>query len=142
MDFRNKSLFSYGFKDPVNKLNEAIYMKAKVNKTINIEDGKHTGKIKAIEYREKPYNYVDLVIEEKETELNIKCGVPFFISENSALGIMLGSFGCDVKKFIDQEIEIEDYFNVGQSVEFVTVKEKTEKGTFVKIIKAFNFFER
>lgn len=115
-------------------ITRVIRMKAKINAVIKLEDGKHTGIVQKVEYREKPYNYVDIVIKEDTTGLDLKAGYPFYISENSALGQVLMNFG--MKNEIGKEVEIEDYINGGLKVSFLTQTEKTDKGNFVRIIQS------
>jgi len=125
----NKNLNAYGFKNPVGECKE---MKGKVEDTIKIEDGKHKGVITDIIYKDEPYNYVDIVIKEESQEIELKCGVPFKITENTALGQILQNFGAELK--VDKEIEIDDILKKDTKVEFLTKTEKTERGTFARII--------
>lgn len=125
----NKLLYAYGFGNPIR---ENKKMKAKVEKTIKIDDGKHTGEIKELIYKDTPYNYVDVVIKEDKLDIDLKCGVPFSITENTALGQMLKRFGADLEE--GQEIEVDDFLKVGSKVEFMTLTEKTKKGTFVRVL--------
>lgn len=136
---KTKTLTEFGFKNPVIKkeceifINDVRYrkMKFKVEKTINIEDGKHKGTLKQINYEErKGYKYVDFVIEEDDTKLDLRCGVPQYLSENSMLGMVMKNFGCDVNTFVDKELEIEDYITVGVRVNFITI----HKDKFVNIL--------
>lgn len=127
----NRCLEEFGIKNPVST-GELKQMKAKVEKTIKIDDGKHEGEITAINYKDEPYNYVDVVIKESKQEIDLKCGVPFSVTENTALGKMLIAFGAKLE--VDKEIEIEDYLKVGTKVEFLTMTEKTSKGTFARIL--------
>jgi hypothetical protein len=106
-------------------------MEKKVEKSVKIEDGKHTGIIDSIEYREEPYEYVDINIKENKTALVLKCGVPFSISENTALGQMLIRFGAKLE--VGKSIEVEDFIKENLVVEFVTITEDTKKGTFARI---------
>lgn len=138
-DFKTVRLDMFGFKNPVPEQNidnpftedGGKKMKLKVEKTIDIEDGKHTGKLKQINYEErKGYKYVDMLIEEDTTSLTLKCGVPQYISDNSALGAVLKNFNAKLDKMIGDELEIEDYINVGSRVEFVTI----HKDKFVNIL--------
>lgn len=128
----NKSLNEYEIYNPLLKKAELKNMKAKVEKTIKIDDGRHEGEITAINYKEEPYNYVDIVIKEKEQEIELKCGVPFSITENTALGKILQKFGAKLE--VGKEIEVEDFIKTGIKVEFQTITETTKKGTFARII--------
>ncbi len=62
----------------------------------------------------------------------MKCGYPFKITENTALGQLLRRFGAALK--LDEEIEIEDFLKKGAAVTFVTKTETTKKGTFARIL--------
>lgn len=126
----NRCLGDYGIKNPVT--GELVKMKAKVEKTITIEDGKHTGIIKGLEYKTEPYSYVDIVIKEDKSEVELKCGVPFKVTENTALGGILENFGAKLE--VNKEIEIEDYLKENRKVEFITVTVKNDKGKFARIV--------
>lgn len=138
-DTKTSVLRNFGIKNPIQEknINDPFIedggkkMKLKVEKTIEIEDGKHTGTLKGINYEErKGYKYVDIIIEEEETSFELKCGVPQYISENSALGAVLRNFGAKLEELLEKEIEIEDYINPGVKVEFVTI----HKDKFVNIL--------
>ena len=130
----NKYLSDYGFINPVpiKERGGVENMKRKVEQSITLEDGKHTGIIDSVEYRTEPYEYVDVVIKETETKLNIKCGYPFTITDNTALGIALIRFGAKLE--VDKEVDPDEYFKVGAEVEFMTLTEDTKKGRFARII--------
>lgn len=123
-------LGEFGFKDPIT--GRSRKMKAKVQETIKIDDGKHEGVISRIDYRDKPYNYVDIVIKENKSDIELRCGVPFSVTENTALGKLLITFGAELK--VNEELEIEDYLKAGVKVEFLTITETTSKGTFARIV--------
>jgi hypothetical protein len=129
---KNKSLNDYEIYNPLLTREEVNKLKAKVEKTIKIDDGKHEGEITAINYKDEPYNYVDIVIKESKQDIELKCGVPFSITENTALGKLLQAFGATLE--VDKEIEVEDFLKTGTKVEFLTMTEKTAKGTFARII--------
>lgn len=44
------------------------------------------------------------------------------------------NFGCDIEKFVDSEIDIEDYIKIGMKVQFLIQNKKTDKGTFSNIV--------
>jgi len=133
----NKTLDAYGFPDksePVKEISigELKRMKKKVEKTIKIDDGYHKGIITNIEYRTEPFEYVDIHIKETETDIELKCGVPFNITENTALGQMLQRFGATLE--VDKEIEVEDFIKKDVKVEFLTRTDKTDRGNFARIV--------
>ena len=72
-------------------------MKLTVEEEFKIEDGVHEGVIVAVEYREKPYAYTDIVIEfmAKDKPLRLKAGYPTFINPSSKLARLLTKFGMD-----------------------------------------------
>ena len=107
-------------------------MKARMKEYKPIEDGRHTGVVQELKYRTEPYSYVDIVIKEDLTGMEIKVGIPFNVSNTSTLGRVLEGFGLVIED--GKEIEIEDYINKGLKVSFVTITEKTEKGTFSRIV--------
>lgn len=80
-------------------------MELEVNDVIQIEDGVHKGVIVDVEYREKPYEYTDIVIEfkVKDKAIRLKAGYATYISMNSKLGKLLFKFGgiLDVGKSLD-----------------------------------------
>lgn len=131
-DIKNtKLLTEYGINSPLDK-RMGVKMKAKVKESIKIEDGKHEGVIKELIERKEPYNYLDIFVEEKKQKIELRCGVPFYITENSALGQILANFGAKLE--VNKEIEIEDFIKEGMEVEFITMTEKTERGSFARII--------
>lgn len=118
------SLSNWGIKNPAgyNIITEEIKMKAKVHEVVVLKDGSYVGEIIDIQYREEPYNYVDIVVREKESGKGLKVGVPFYVAENSKLGEMLIRFGAELKP--DKEIEVEDFIKVGSYVDFITMMKK------------------
>lgn len=128
----NKDLNWYGLYDPLMTRQEVKQMKAKIEDTIKIDDGKHEGEITAINYKDKPYEYVDVVIKEKEQGIEMKLGLPFKVTENTALGRLLMVFGAKME--VGKDIEVDDYLKKGLKVEFMTIMETTKKGTFARIV--------
>lgn len=100
-------------------------MKKIVEESNVLEDGKHEGTIIAVEYREKPYEYVDLVIQSGGAKL--KCGYPFTIMPQSILGKKLMEFGAELK--VGQPIDPDDYF-INKKVAFISMK----KGIYANIL--------
>jgi|TARA_R100000501_G_C2611278_1_gene105836 hypothetical protein len=105
-------------------------MKLEVKAVVLIEDGKHVGKITAVNYRDQPFKYTDLVIELKDG-MTLKAGFPTIVSKESKLGQLLEKFGAkmEVGTTIDPE-----QFLVGKGVSFLTQSETTPRGTFAKVI--------
>ncbi len=127
----NRGLEEFGIYNPV-KTGELENMKAKIEETIKIDDGKHEGEITNIVYKDKPFEYVDVVIKEKEQGIEMKLGLPFKVTENTALGRVLEVFGAKLE--VGKDIEIEDFLKKGTAVEFETKTETTKKGTFARIL--------
>ena len=94
-----------------------------------LQDGKHEGTITAVEYRDKPFEYVDLVIESEECKL--KVGYPFKIMPDSKLGKLLTSFGAELK--FGSMIDPDEYF-INKKCEFMTMQKTTNTGTYANII--------
>lgn len=105
-------------------------MEIKGEKALKIEDGLHKGKIVSIEYRDDPYSYTDIHIEEAKTRVLLRCGVPTKISEYSGLGKILMNFGIEIKEGAKYDPE---KILVGKLVSFVTVTKETDKGAFANI---------
>lgn len=96
-----------------------------------LADGMHKGVITAIEYREKPYEYTDVIIEYEENR-TIKAGFPTFICPTSKLGLILTEFGADLQ--VGQDIEPETVL-IGKECEFMVLNKKTDKGTYPNVVQ-------
>jgi len=105
-------------------------MKLTVKPSNKVEDGKHEGKIVAVEYREKPYEYTDFVIEFEETK-KIRYGVPTALSPDSKLGRLLALFSADVK--VGNDIDPEEVM-MNREVEFMTITMETQRGSFPTVV--------
>lgn len=128
---KNKKLtYDYGIENPVKKLNEVIEMEIIAEEAVRLDDGGHTGVITGVEFRDDPYRYTDIVIMEDKKKIEIKCGVPSKITEFSGLGIILENFG--EKIVVDKKYDPEAILK-GKKVTFVTVMNKTAKGTFCNV---------
>src|SRR3990167_11050303 len=104
-------------------------MEIEVQKHIEIEDGKHSGEITRVEYREEPFRYTDVFVKVDEAGFEIKYGCPTILSEKTKLGKLLSKFTelkpgpkLDPAKVL-----------VGKRVAFVTVTEDTDNGRFARI---------
>jgi hypothetical protein len=105
-------------------------MEIEVKDIIKLPDGKHTGTITEVKYREEPYAYTDIYIQEDKTELTLKYGCPTDISENTKLGKLIAQFTpLEAKKKIDPEKILKN-----KKVSFMTITEETERGTFSRIV--------
>jgi len=108
-------------------------MKFECKEQLKIDDGAHEGAIIAIEYRQKPYEYMDLVIEfmHNDKPVRLKAGYPAIVSVGSAMGKLLHRFNHPVEpgKFYDPEELL-----IGQQCHFQTVTEETKNGTFANVL--------
>lgn len=97
----------------------------KVEAEKRIADGLHIGVIVGIEYREKPYEYTDVIIEESESKLKLKVGYPSFVATESKLGNLLARFGAEiyVGKIVDPEKIL-----IGKVCQFMTLMSKGKDG--------------
>jgi hypothetical protein len=95
-----------------------------------IDDGKHEGVITSTELREKPYKYVDIVIE-FEGGKKIKSGYPATVSCDSKLGKLLLDFGASME--VGTEIDL-DSFLVGKPCTFMTMNKTSERGMFANVV--------
>ncbi len=103
--------------------------------TKHIEDGKHAAHIHAIEYRDQPYKYVDVVFEllsKNHVGIKIKTGFPQSLTKESKFGKFLQEFGVllEVGTKVDPEKIL-----IGKTATFTTYNEKTQKGTFARIVQ-------
>ena len=131
----NRKLYDYGIENPVKKLNEVIEMELKAEKAIKLEDGKYTGIVSGVEFREEPFAYTDILIKEDKTKLELKCGMPSKVTEDTTLGMFIENItgkplviGQDYVKTLEA---LED-----KRVEFMVVNKQTDKGSFCNILPA------
>ncbi len=129
----NRKLYDYGIENPVKKLNEVIEMELKAEKAIKLEDGKYTGIINGVEFRDEPFEYTDVLIKEDKTKFELKCGMPSKVTEDTTLGMFIENItgkslviGQDYVKTLE-ELE-------GKKIEFMVINKKTDKGSFCNII--------
>ena len=93
-----------------------------MKKAIKIDDGLHEGAITGIEYRQKPYEYVDVVIDMQG--MTLKSGYPACMMEDSKLGLLMKRFGIIVAeglKVIPEDI-------IGRAVQFLTQNKPGKQG--------------
>ena len=92
---------------------------------IIIPDGKHTGEIVKIVYRDEPYEYTDIVIKIDGIDIELKYGCPTILSEGSKLGRLMQMFGVEAKSGtkINPETAL-----VNKKVEFMTLMKKNKDG--------------
>ena len=101
---------------------------------LSLEEGKHQGVIVDVQTRDIPYEYVDFTIGyidgRKEKEPILRYGLPLNPSMNSKLMKFLSLFQ---KIEPEKEIDIEKIV-LKKKVEFMTMNEDTDKGTFTRVI--------
>ena len=105
-------------------------MKMKVEAPKEIEDGRHWGTIKAIEYRDNPYAYTELIIEVENSGMKVKAGYPTYLSPVSKLGKLLERFGFNLE--VGTEIEPEAL--IGKECSYVVVNRTTPQGKFPTVV--------
>ena len=105
-------------------------MELEVKKAIEIEEGKHQGEITKITRRLEPYDYVDVYIKMEDSDIELKYGCPTNLSPKSKLGRLVSQFK-ELKE--GEKIEIEQTL-VGKKVQFMTLNETKESGTFAKVV--------
>lgn len=110
-------------------------MEIEAKEVKSIEDGKHSGVIKSVDYRLTPYEYVDFFIEikdEKFTGVELKVGYPARISTQTALGQLLIRFGIKIEPKIKYDPA---KLLVGKECIFQTITETVkDKGEFSRVI--------
>ena len=99
-------------------------MEFKVEESKKLEDGKYSGIITHIEYRQEPFEYTDVFVKEKITGIELKYGCPSRLSENSKLGKLLEKF---VTLVVGSTVDPEKLL-VNKEVAFMTMTEKTKDG--------------
>lgn len=105
-------------------------MEIKIEEVKKIEEGKHVGKIIGVEYREKPFAYIDLVVE-LSNGMNMKYGLPTSVTMDSRLGKALLTFGASLE--VGGVVDPEKVF-VGKGCTFLVTNNKTDRGTFANIV--------
>jgi len=105
-------------------------MELKIEEVKKIEEGKQIGKIVGVEYREKPYEYTDLIIE-MQNGMKMKYGLPTSVTIESRLGKALIAFGASLE--VGGTTDPDKVF-IGKGCTFLVTNEKTDRGTFAKIV--------
>lgn len=101
-------------------------LKVEVFKTL--EDGIHKGKIVGIEWRDNPYEYMDVVIE--VNDIRIKAGYPAKVTPYNKTGALFYRFGINLEEGLEVDPE---KILVGKSCQFVSISKQTAKGTFANV---------
>lgn len=110
-------------------MSEEISMQ--VGLSLDIPNGKHYGEIVGVYLRAAPYNYVDVVVKEDDTEAEIKysCPKPEKLNNSNRLGRLIERF---TPLEQGKTVKIKELL-IGKRVEFYTNKKETDKGTFFDI---------
>lgn len=116
--------------DDTGKIVEQLVLE--VEPTLIIPDGKHTGIITEIAFREEPFGYIDISIQEKKSKAELKTGYPAKITQRTSLGKLLSKFGVAVEVGVKIDLKRE---MLSREVTFVTENEENEKGVFARVIK-------
>src|SRR3989338_1250712 len=99
-------------------------MEMEVKPKLSIEEGRHTGKITAVEFRYEPYEYTDVLIEIDGIQgVQLKYGAPTILSEGSKLYQLIAKFQ-ELK--IGEKINIENAL-IGKRISFMTLNEPGKK---------------
>jgi hypothetical protein len=98
-------------------------MEIECKEVVKIDDGLHVGVISSVTYRDTPYSYTDLLISMNEGRTVMKVGYPTMITEDTALGKLVASFGVELR--VGAKYNIEKLF-VGKKVQFLTLKKKSK----------------
>jgi len=102
-------------------MEEQTQKKLEWKEPIEIPEGKHTGTITRVEYRDDPFEYTDVFIKLDDVDVELKYGCPTFLSLNSMLGRLLIAVGEEYEKHkIVKPAEV----LVGKKVEFMTINKK------------------
>ena len=101
-------------------------MQLTIESTKIIEEGKHFGEIVAVEYRDTPFKYTDIVIKTADG-IEVSAGYPTKVNQETGLGKILHKFGAnlEVGKTIDPETVL-----VGKKCSFVAITD----GKYSKVL--------
>lgn len=110
----------------------------KVKEPIEIPEGMHNGTIAAVEYRDKPFSYVDVIFEvtdyktkDGDAKPKVKIGFPACVTTKSKLGLFLAKFGGRIEA--GQDVDPEKIL-VGKQAAFMTYNEETKDGRYARIV--------
>lgn len=95
-----------------------------------IEEGKHTGMISDITFREQPFKYTDFTIEFEQGK-KLKYGVPTTLNTDSKLGSLLELFGIDL--VVGKQVDLSEL--IGRPCTFMTMNKISDRGTFANVVQ-------
>ena len=107
-------------------------MEFEVKAQVRIEEGKYSGVVSRVEYRDEPFKYTDIYVKLDGQDVELKVGYPSTVSEASGLGRVLKMFGASLK--VGEKIDPAKAF-IGKPCQFLVVLEKNEDGEFARIVK-------
>lgn len=110
---------------------EGRQMELTVEAVKKIEDGNHVGKIVELQLREKPFRYVDLIIELAENGMKLKYGLPAALTLESKLGKLALEFGAAMQ--VGKPLDLEEVF-IDKGCKFMTLTKDTERGSFANVV--------
>lgn len=110
-------------------MEEQIQKEIEWKESIKIPDGKHTGTITKIVYKDTPYEYTDVLIAlddlpDIDAVVELKYGCPTVLSEGSKLGRLLVTFGSKYEKGAKLDVAA---ILKGKKVELMTLNKKSSK---------------
>ena len=105
-------------------------MEIEVKESVSLEDGKYTGVVTKVEYREEPYRYTDVTIKEDSTGFELTYGCPTNDSEKSKLMQLLAKFK-DIKP--GDKVDPEQIL-LTQKVSFMSIKEKKDGNEYTRVV--------
>jgi len=113
---------------------EKMSLELEVEDRVEIPDGKKSGKVTKVEERTEPYHYIDIYVScEGHDVPELKFGAPAKITKSTKLGRTLSNF-VNLRDVIGQKVDLEEIL-VGERVQYMTMQEETEQGTFTKIVE-------
>lgn len=129
---REKKSWLWGYKTE-EELSMALKMPWEVPQTV--PEGKHTGEIDKVELaeRKKDVEYIDVTLTCDGEEAKPRAGYPANLTPTTLLGELLQRFGASPE--IGVEIDIEAILIVGTRVSYMTMDQKTDRGTFSRVVR-------
>lgn len=105
-------------------------MELEIKKSVDLEDGLHTGVIESVDYRSQPFQYTDIVIKVDDSDMTLKYGCPTSQNIKSRLVKTLAMFQA-IKE--GDRIDPEKIL-IGKKVKFMTMVKESERGKYVEIV--------
>ena len=96
-----------------------------------LPEGKHDGIITRIEHRTEPYGYIDIYIQPKGEEFEVKAGFPDVITPKSSLGKLLERLGINFS--IHERVNLRHL--IGKEVSFMSTNEIKDNNVYVRVLR-------